>query len=115
MPDAIEPRATAGNEDAFALGPFGLLLEGTKSGITCAWRSGEMANLSAAMVAASHDPLVIAFVILAMSALLAHLWFRRHAMGRAIARVISLICLIIVLVRVDGFNQHQAARKADDG
>ena len=58
-----------------------------------------MANFSAAMVAASHDPLVIAFVILALSALLTHLWFRRHPLGRAIARVIFLICLTIVLVK----------------
>lgn len=58
-----------------------------------------MSNLPAATMAAAHDPLVIALVVLAIGALLTHLLFRKHPLGRAAARVIFLFSLTIVLVK----------------
>jgi small-conductance mechanosensitive channel len=58
-----------------------------------------MSNLPAATMAATRDPLVIALVVLALGALLVHLLFRKHPLGRAVARVIFLIVLTIVLLK----------------
>ncbi len=60
-----------------------------------------MTNLPATTMAAASDPLVIALVVLAAGALLMHLLFRKHPLGRAIARVIFLIALTIILVKAD--------------
>ena len=60
-----------------------------------------MTNLPAMTMGAAHDPLIIAFVALALGALLMHLLIRRHPLGKAIARVIFLIALTIVLVKAD--------------
>jgi len=60
-----------------------------------------MTNLPAATMTAAQDPLIIAFVALALGALLMHLLIRRHLLGRAIARVIFLIALTIVLVKAN--------------
>lgn len=58
-----------------------------------------MINLPAWVGAAIHDPLVIAMVVLASGGLMTHGLFRRHPLGRAIARVILLFALTIVLLR----------------
>lgn len=58
-----------------------------------------MINLPAWVGAAIHDPLVIAMVVLASGGLMTHGLFRKHPLGRAIARVILLFALTIVLLR----------------
>jgi small-conductance mechanosensitive channel len=50
------------------------------------------------VVATARDPLVITLFIFAMGGLLTHLMFRRHPLGRASVRVISLIVLTMVLL-----------------
>jgi small-conductance mechanosensitive channel len=58
-----------------------------------------MIGLQSSVGAAIHDPLVIAMVVLALAGLLTHLLFRKHPLGRAIARVIFLVALTIVLLK----------------
>ncbi|MBV8909522.1 MAG: mechanosensitive ion channel family protein [Gammaproteobacteria bacterium] len=50
------------------------------------------------VVATARDPLVITLFIFSLGGLLTHLMFRRHPLGRASVRVISLIVLTIVLL-----------------
>jgi len=60
-----------------------------------------MTNLPAMTMAAAGDPLVIAFAILVVAALLMHLLLSKHLLSRAIVRVILLVALTIVLVKAD--------------
>jgi small-conductance mechanosensitive channel/CRP-like cAMP-binding protein len=60
-----------------------------------------MTNLPATMMAVAGDPLVITLLVLAVGGVLTHLLFRRHPLGRAVARVIFLIALTIVLFRAN--------------
>jgi small-conductance mechanosensitive channel/CRP-like cAMP-binding protein len=50
------------------------------------------------VVAAVRDPLVVALAIFSLGGLLMHILFRRHPLGRAMARVVFLIVLTLVLL-----------------
>jgi small-conductance mechanosensitive channel len=58
-----------------------------------------MTSLPAVTIAATTDPLVITLVVLVLGALLTHVVFRRHPLGRAVARVIFLLALTIALLK----------------
>jgi small-conductance mechanosensitive channel len=60
-----------------------------------------MTNLPAVTMAAASDPLVITFFVLALGAVVTHLWFRRRPFGRAVARVIFLVALTIALFKAN--------------
>jgi small-conductance mechanosensitive channel len=48
---------------------------------------------------AARDPLAVTLVLFCLGGLLTHLLFRRHALGRAIVRVVFLVVLTVVLLR----------------
>ncbi len=58
-----------------------------------------MTNLPAVTMAAATDPLVITLVVLALGALVTHLFFRQRPFGRAVARVIFLLALTVALLK----------------
>ena len=57
-----------------------------------------MIDLSAVITDAEHDPLVVAFWVLAVGGLAAHLLLKRYPLARAISRVFFLVLLTIALV-----------------
>jgi small-conductance mechanosensitive channel len=57
-----------------------------------------MSELPDAVVAAVRDPLVVALVVFSLIGLLMHILFRRHPLGRATVRVLSLVVLTLVLL-----------------
>ncbi len=60
-----------------------------------------MIDLPAAIAAAVRDQLVVALGLFVLGGLLSHLLFRRHPLGRAIARVGFLVLLTVVLLRAE--------------
>ena len=48
---------------------------------------------------ASHDPLVVALILLILGALIARVLFRRHPVGRAITRRVFFLFLTAALLR----------------
>ena len=60
-----------------------------------------MIDLSDVTQAAVRDPLVIILGLFVLGGLAAYFLFKRHPIGRAVVRVISLIVLTIALVRFD--------------
>jgi small-conductance mechanosensitive channel len=53
----------------------------------------------ASVVAAGRDPLFVALLLFSLGGALTHFLFRRHALARAIARVVFLVALSVVLLR----------------
>ena len=60
-----------------------------------------MIDLASITQAAARDPLVIILGLLVLGGLAVHFFFKKHPIGRAIVRVVSLILLTIALLHAD--------------
>src|SRR5215831_18955603 len=60
-----------------------------------------MNDFLSACEAAARDPLVVMLGLFVLGGLATFLFFKRHPIGRAVVRVITLIVLTVALVRAD--------------